>query len=222
MQDGSGVADQAPHLRADAERNRRRLLDAARVVFAEQGPDASVAEIRQRAGVGQGTVFRHFATKERLLAAIVLEGVEEMAAIGDTLLDADDPGEGLLEFMRTSARMDAEDRCLGEAMCLAARTDGEVRAAQARLIEIVGTLLRRAQDAGAVRSDVTAEDIIFLRTAACRATVEMREVAPELWRRYLDVIFDGLRPAAARPLSHDAPTLEQLDVLFPRPSESDA
>jgi AcrR family transcriptional regulator len=220
MQDQVALTDQAPHLRADAERNRRRLLDAARTVFAEQGPDASIAEIRQLAGVGQGTVFRHFATKERLLATVVVEKLEDVAAVGRELLDAADPGAALREFMRASTMMHAKDRCLSEAMCVSARSNSNVRAAQDQIMGVVGELLRKAQDAGAVRDDVTPVDVFILKAAASRATVELREVAPDMWRRYLDLIFDGLRPEAAHPLSHEPPTPAQLEVLFPRSATS--
>lgn len=108
-----------PHrLRADAARNRRSLLDAAREVFAEHGMEASIAEIAQRAGIGKGTVFRHFATKECLAAAIVSDRLDELAAIGRTLLDATDPGAALLEFMTAGVELQARDR----AFCQAATT----------------------------------------------------------------------------------------------------
>jgi AcrR family transcriptional regulator len=154
MGDAMATDSRTAPLRADAERNRRRLIDAAAEIFNERGIDASIAEIRERAGVGQGTVFRHFPTKEHLIAAV----------------------------------MRAPDAAI----------DG---------------LLRRAQADGSVRDDVAAEDILLLEGAASHAGSMLIDVAPELWRRYLDLIFDGMRPAGAHPLSHPAPTAEQFDQL---------
>ena len=91
--------DHARPLRADAARNRALLLAAAADEFAEHGLEASVADIARRAGVGKGTVFRHFPTKDDLIAAIVLDRIEDLRASGERLLTADDPGDALLEFL---------------------------------------------------------------------------------------------------------------------------
>nr|AAT45302.1 TetR-type regulator [Streptomyces tubercidicus] len=197
-------------LRADAAHNRRALLDAAAATFAEQGMDASIAQIAARAGIGKGTVFRHFATKEHLVAAILRDRLDELTAAGAALLDATDPESALLEFMTACVEIQARDRCFCEAGTGISHSDPEVRAAGARLFETASALTDRARHQGSVRDDITGVDILLLSRAAYEATAPMADVAPGLRRRYLSVIFDGLRPQAARPLPHPAPTSAQF------------
>ncbi|MGW4774630.1 TetR/AcrR family transcriptional regulator [Nocardia sp. NPDC004278] len=201
-------------LRADAAHNRRALLAAAAATFAEQGMDASIAQIAARAGVGKGTVFRHFATKQQLLAAILCDRLDELTAAGEALLGAADPESALLEFMTTSVEMQAGDRSFCQAATGIAVSDPEVRAATARLFEAAEALTDQARRQGTVRDDITGEDIMLLPGAAYQAAAPLRDVAPDLWRRYLGVIFDGLRPDAARPLPHPAPTSAQFTTAM--------
>jgi AcrR family transcriptional regulator len=212
---GLGLAmaldSQARPLRADAERNRRRLLDAAAVVFAEQGLDASVSEIARRAGVGQGTVFRRFPSKEHLIAAIVADRFGELIATGEALLEEEDAGEALRTFLRAGSEMQAKDRGFFEGVGGLALDDEGVLARREALIEIVARLVSRAQAAGAVRDDVTAADVLLLQGAVCQAAAPMEPVAPDLWRRYVDLVLDALRPEGAHPLSHPAPTPQQFE-----------
>lgn len=198
------VSDMRP-LRVDAERNLRRLLDAAAHAFAEHGLSASIDEIAKRAGVGKGTVFRRFPTKEHLIAAILSERLEDARGLAEGLLDATDAGEALHEFMEAGARLQAEDRGFFEAVAQAELTEEEVLEGKRRLIEATSALLRRAQEQGAVREDVTAEDVFMLTCGSVQSAAPFHAEAPELWRRYLDLSFDGLRAAAAHPLSHPAP-----------------
>ncbi len=103
-------------LRADAERNRRRLLDAAEALFRERGLDVGVAEIAERAGVGRGTLFRNFPSKEDLIAAIVVERMHEATAYTRTMLDAPDAGEALFGFLEEMVGRQQLDRCLFDAV----------------------------------------------------------------------------------------------------------
>lgn len=180
-------------LRADAARNRRLLLDAAAAAFAERGMDASIAEIAQRAGVGKGTVFRHFATKEELLAAIALDRFDELIAVASDLLDAEDPGAAVLEFMTTGATMHAHDRTFSQVSVRTFLKDPSVRAASDRLGRLVDQLVERAQQEGQIRGDITGRDVRAFMSAACQAAEPYRAVEPDLWRRYLGVVFDGMR-----------------------------
>src|SRR5437764_14912993 len=111
---GMTPADRA--LRADAERNRRRLLDAAHELFRERGLDVGVAEIAQRAGVGRGTLFRNFPTKQDLIAAIVIDRMTEATEYGRTLVDAADPEEALFGFLEDMVGRQQVDRGLFEAV----------------------------------------------------------------------------------------------------------
>jgi AcrR family transcriptional regulator len=167
-------------LRADAQRNLDRLLEAAGECFAEQGVDVSIDEIARRAGVGHGTVFRRFPTKEALLAAILAGHMLQLANAAEASYAEPDAGEAFDRFVRMVADAYARNRMLVDAM-----TRCEVTPEVDALVEAVGRLLRRAQDAGAVRTDVTAEDVFGLIPAASS---------------YPDIVLDGLRaPHDARP-----------------------
>jgi AcrR family transcriptional regulator len=190
-------------LRADAARNRRQLLAAAADEFAERGLDASVADIARRAGVGKGTVFRHFATKDDLLAAIVIDRIDELAAVGEQLLEAADPGVALLEFLGVAAhqRQQRDLSFLQEVGDL----NADVTRARERMFRMVQGLVDRAREYGAVRRDVTGADVILLMCAPNYVTSYVPDASPDLWRRYLAIIFDGLRPEGAHPLPHPPP-----------------
>ncbi|WP_326561162.1 TetR/AcrR family transcriptional regulator [Micromonospora sp. NBC_01796] len=191
-------------LRADAVRNRQLLLAAAADEFAERGMDASVADIARRAGVGKGTVFRHFATKDDLIAAIVLDRIDELNTAGGRLLEAADPGTALLEFLTVAAhqRQQRDLSFLHEAGELSA----EVTRVRTRMYNTVQKLVDRAREHRAVRDDVTGTDIILLMCAPNYVTSYVPDAPPDLWRRYLAIIFDGLRPEGAHPLPHPPPS----------------
>ncbi len=190
-------------LRSDAARNRESLLRAAAEEFAERGLDASVADIAHRAGVGKGTVFRHFATKEDLIAAIVLDRVNALNAVGERLLEAADPGAALLEFLTVAAQQQQQRDLsfLQEADGLSAA----VVQARSRMFQTIHALADRARERGAVRADITGSDIILLMCAPGHVTSYVPDAPPGLWRRYLALIFDGLRPDGASPLPHPPP-----------------
>jgi AcrR family transcriptional regulator len=204
------LESEARPLRADAERNRRRLLDAAAVVFAERGLDASVAEIAKRAGVGQGTVFRRFPSKEHLVAAILADRIDELIASAQRQLEAGDPGEGLRTFLYDGAELQARDRGFFQGVASMSMDDEALHDKHTELIEATRGLVSRAQAAGAVRDDVTAEDVVLLWGAICQGAAPLDAVDPNLWRRYVDLVFDALRPEGAHALSHPAPTPEQF------------
>jgi AcrR family transcriptional regulator len=199
-------------LRADAERNRRRVIDAAQELFRERGLEVGVAEIAKRAGVGRGTLFRNFATKEALIAAIVTERMHDAAQQGERLLDAPDPGAALFGFLEEIAGAQQLDRALFEAVADTFLANPDIRAAHAEVVSTLGALLKRAQDAGAVRGDVGALDVLMLMKGACEAASAFSQVDPELARRHLDLVLGSLRvPAGEQPLRGRIPTLEDLD-----------
>jgi AcrR family transcriptional regulator len=203
-----------PTLRADAERNRRRLIDAAAELFSERGVEVTIAEIRERAGVGQGTVFRHFPTKEHLMAEVMRERMTSLAQLATAQLESSDPVEALRHFMASAAESKMVDQEIYRTICETNALPAEdERALRHELVGHVRLLLRRAQESGAIRPDVEAEDILLLETAARQAGEALGGVAPELWRRYLDIVIDGLRTEGAHPLSHPAPTDAQFDAV---------
>jgi AcrR family transcriptional regulator len=205
------VAGGERRLRVDAERNRRRLLDAAAEAFAAEGLEVSIEEIARRAEVGKGTVFRRFPTKEHLVAAVVSDRIDELVASCEGLLEADEPGVAVHEFLSACVRAQTRDRGLLEAVGGVALAEPAVRDAHAKLVEIAGELLARAQSAGAVRDDITPVDLVCLMGAVSYAAAPLVAATPEIWRRYVDVVFDGLRPQGAHPLSRKAPTKAQMD-----------
>ena len=190
-------------LRADAARNRSLLLAAAADEFAARGLDASVADIARRAGVGKGTVFRHFATKDDLLAAIVLDRIDALVATGERLLAEPDAGAALLEFLTVAAHQ-RQQRDLSFLQG-AGELNAAVVGARARMFATVHALVDRARDQGALRADVTGTDVILLMCAPNYVTGYVPDAPPDLWRRYLAIIFDGLRPEGARPLPQPPP-----------------
>ena len=192
-------------LRADAARNRRLLLAAAADEFAEHGLDASVADIARRAGVGKGTVFRHFAAKDDLIAAILIDRMEELSTLGEGLIESDHAGEALREFLTAAARQ-RQERDLSF-LAEASESMAQVTLARNRMLAALDRLVDRARNAGAVRDDITGTDVFLLMCAPNYVAGYVPNASPDLWRRYLAVIFDGLRPEGAHPLPADAPRL---------------
>ncbi|MDH6140322.1 AcrR family transcriptional regulator [Kitasatospora sp. GP30] len=194
-------------LRADAARNRDLLLAAAAAEFAEHGIDASIADIARRAGVGKGTVFRHFATKDHLLAAIVRSRLDVLATLGESLAGADDPEQALLEFLGVAIEQQQErDLSFLFAAAQTALAEPEVTRARERMFQAAYALVDRARAAGVLRADVTGPDVVLLMCAPGHVAEPLRAGSPELWRRYLGIIFDGLRPEGAHPLPQPPPT----------------
>lgn len=202
-------------LRADAERNRRRLLDAAETLFRERGLDVGVAEIAERAGVGRGTLFRNFASKEDLIAAIVVERMREAVEEARALVETGDPGEALFEFLWSMAGRQQLDRGLFEAVGDAWLVNDGIRAAQAEVVGVLGELLGRAQETGAVRGDVGAMDVLIMFKGVCEGACAFAHVDSDIVRRQLDLLRAALRPdPASQPLRGRAPTIEDVDRAF--------
>ena len=177
--------------RADARRNHAKVLEAARHEFSKRGLDAQMDEIARRAGVGVGTVYRHFPTKEDLLQALADERFQGLADAATAALAAEDAWDGFVEFMTFSARTMADDRSLAQAMgehpglCASA-------AERSRLGELTAELVARVQAEGRLRADIVAEDIPALVCGIGRA-VDAGSGEPTMpWDRYLKIILAGL------------------------------
>jgi AcrR family transcriptional regulator len=209
---------QARHLRADAERNRRRLLAAAKAVFSEQGLEVGVAEIASRAGVGRGTLFRNFASKRELIAAIVSETMREATDRGRALLEAPDPGAALFEFMEELVQRQQTDRALVEAVADTFLANPEIAEAYAEFVGVLEQVVVRAQGAGAVRADIGALDVVMLIKGACETASAFHYVNPEMAVRQLDLVCAALSTnPAAQPLRGRPPTLEDFEQAIPQP-----
>jgi AcrR family transcriptional regulator len=187
-------ADPARPLRRDAERNRQRILKAASEVFTERGLDVTLDEVARQAGVGVGTVYRRFRTKEDLVEALFVDRIEEVAALAEEAAKAPDPWSGLACFMEQAATKLAGDLGLRQLMMFATYGGDKIWYARQRNAPLVTRLVERAQAAGQLRSDLRPTDIPFLLFVLTEAAQFARQVSPEIWRRYLTLVLDGLRP----------------------------
>ena len=187
-------------LRADAERNRLRLLAAARTVLAEHGLEASAEEIARVAGVGVGTLYRRFPTKDDLVAAAMDELQERVVAEVARASEHPDPWEALRGALHALAAALHADQAFFDAV--------HPRLAELERLPSLGAALRdafrpvidRAHTAGVLRADVVCEDVPLLVVGTARLRPKRPDVDPAIWERYFAVLLDGLRPAAATPL----------------------
>jgi AcrR family transcriptional regulator len=186
-------------LRADARRNREAVINAAKELFAELGLDAQMPDVARRAKVGVGTVYRHFPTKDDLIAALVVERFERLAQKAAEGLEADDAWEGISGLIRFAAEIQADDRGLCEVM----GSRPEVMDAAARAVELpelCELLVKRAQRTGQLRRDLTWEDIPMI--ACGLGTITQATVGPAAgrWPRLVEIVLDGLRAPGSRKL----------------------
>jgi len=190
------MATPDPPLRADARRNRQRILDAARDAFAEAGRAVPLDDIAARAGVGPGTVYRHFPSKEALFQAVVTARVDDLVADARRRSTDTDPGAAFFGFLARLAAEGAAKRDTSDAIGV----PGPVRTA---LHDSLALLLQRAQAAGAVRPGVTASDLITILKGLFAAAHD--EPDPDRSARLLAVLTDGLRAPRAEPASTSEP-----------------
>ncbi|GAA2007652.1 TetR/AcrR family transcriptional regulator [Nakamurella flavida] len=176
-------------LRADAERNRRLILQVAAQVFAEKGLDAGFDEIARRAGVGAGTVYRRFPHRDQLIEALLADRLDELAGLAERAVENPDAWVGLVEFLDRSIGLQIEDRGLRESMEVSGRWSECSVDLKGRLVRALRLVLARAQEQGRVRPDVGITDLGVIATMV--SSVHDPE-QPELWRRYLAVFLDGL------------------------------
>jgi AcrR family transcriptional regulator len=186
-------------LRRDAAENRERLMRAAWEVFAELGPDAGVEDIARRAGVGMGTLYRRFPTKEALIQALHDDLIEWLFTGTRQTVAAAPEGRGLEAFLwHTGAVMSSHYGCLNE---LWRKAQPDFTGRRHELWAMVAQLLEQARQAGQVRDDLTLTDV-YLTVLSLRGLIEETvKQAPEAWRRHLSVVLAGFRPAA-QPLDH--------------------
>jgi AcrR family transcriptional regulator len=179
-------------LRSDARRNRVRVLEAARRCMARAGLDTQMEEIARRAGVGVGTVYRHFPTKDHLVEALANARFERLAELAREALVAPDPWDGFEGFMRESARIQSDDRALSEV--LTSRPETMSRAAEsADILSLVSQLMERGQQAGVIRPDAEPGDVPMMMCALA-GTYRNPHASPD---RYIGIVLDGLRAAGA-------------------------
>ncbi|WNM30375.1 helix-turn-helix domain-containing protein [Streptomyces sp. Li-HN-5-11] len=196
------MGEPPPVRRRDALRNRALLVATAREVFAEQGLDAPLDEIARRAGVGNATLYRHFPSRAALVDEVFRDALTETTAAGERARGAEDAWAGLAEYLRTVFAGLAADRGTNDLMTTGLEGVASLEAIHAHNRETAGGLLRRGQEQGTVRPDVTVEDLLFGLAALGRAVPALTTVDPDGWRRPLALFLDGLR---SRPAAPDLP-----------------
>ena len=185
--------------RADARRNREAVIAAARELFAEQGLDAQMPDIAKAAHVGVGTVYRHFRTKDELIAALADDRFERMAEKARKSLEAADPWESFCDFIRFSVAIQADDRGLCEVM--GSRPDLMGAAAEAAgLPDLAERLVKRAQRSGDLRRDLEWEDVPMIACSLGSVTQSTVGPAAGRWPRLIEIILDGLRVPGTKKL----------------------
>jgi AcrR family transcriptional regulator len=193
-----------PPLRADARRNREAIVAAAKKLFADAGLEAQMPDVAKAAKVGVGTVYRHFPTKDDLIAGLAGERFERLAEKAREGIQADDPWQGVCDFIRFAAEIQAEDRGLCEVMGSRPEVMGAAAAAVG-LDALCDKLVKRAQRSGELRKDLTWEDIPMIACGLGRVTSTTVGPATGRWPRLVEIVIDGLRAPGGsrlpRPLS---------------------
>ncbi len=181
-------------MRADALRNREKVLEAARAAFATEGQDAQMPDIAKRAGVGVGTVYRHFPTKEALVEALVRDHFSRIADIAEAVAASEgEPWDRLVMLAEICGERCASDRGLAAAVAGSREMLGVIAGQESRLRAATTRLLDDGRAAGQVRADATVEDVSMLMCSLANIA-DMENSRPDFsWRRYLEVAFDGMR-----------------------------
>jgi AcrR family transcriptional regulator len=201
-------------LRADAERNRRKLLDAAAELFARKGLSVGLDEIARHAGVGVGTAYRRFPDKEQLIKALFDDRLEQIAALAERCATRDDAYAGLVEFIEGNVRLQSADRGLKELILGSPHAMARAQAARGRIEPAVASLVARAQAAGEIRADVSHTDIALVQFMLTAISDITRNLDPEVWRRALRLVLDGLRTPDPGAMPGPPIPRESLDALI--------
>jgi AcrR family transcriptional regulator len=191
-----------PSLRKDAERNRQRILEAARELFAERGLEVTLNDIAHHAGVGVGTVYRRFPDKAKLIEALFEQRLQEIRALAEVARDDPDPWRALVRFHEQALEQQAADRGLTELILGAPAAPERLAKIRAQLRPLLADLVERARAAGQLRADCEPEDLPILSLMLSAVIDAGHQLAPDLWRRYLAIVLQGLRakPAPPEPL----------------------
>ncbi len=178
-------------MRSDAQRNHDLLVASARAVFAERGVDASLEEIARRAGVGIGTLYRHFATRDALIDALVDQRIGEVFAVGRDAVADPDPWHGFVFLLEGMLELQAKDRVLKDVLMEYAKGSAQFAAAREQLRTLFLEALERAHAQGTLRADFELSDLALLFQSF--GPLFDDAVPPEAWRRPLRWLLDGLR-----------------------------
>ncbi|MCB0874295.1 MAG: TetR/AcrR family transcriptional regulator [Thermoleophilia bacterium] len=203
-------------LRRDAARNRERILAAARELFAERGLGATLNEIARHAGVGVGTVYRRFPDKDALIDSLFDDHLDAWQALFQEGLADPDPWRAIVTVHERALELWANDRAMKEIVLGSPHASVRSTRQRARLHPLAAALIERAQAAGEVRADATTQDfgVALVMIGAVMDAAE--QVNPDVWRRYLRIVLQGLRPQGAdlEPLAIPAVAPEQMAELL--------
>jgi AcrR family transcriptional regulator len=202
-------------LRRDAERNRQRILDAARGLVAEVGLDISHDDVARAADVGVGTVYRRFPDKQKLIEELFDERVDQIIALVDAARQLDDPWQGLHAFLEGNLELQAGDQGLKELMLGNSRATDLAQRAERRIGLAVRELVARAHASGQLRPDVGVEDFPLVQMMVGAVMEDARHIDPTLWRRALALVLDGYRAdGRPTPLPGRTPAPEQIEQVL--------
>jgi AcrR family transcriptional regulator len=210
------VATPERHIRKDAERNRQRILAAARELFTTHGLGVTLNEIAHYTGVGVGTVYRHFPDREQLIEALFEERLRQIVDLLQEATEDPDPWRGLITFHERALALQAADRGLKELMLGSPGAPERLARVRARLRPLSADLVDRARATGDLRPDCTPEDLGIVHLMLSAVIDAGREVAPEAWRRYFSIVLQGLRadPTPPEPLTVPAVSPSKLDRVL--------
>ena len=205
-------------LRADAARNRAAIVAVARDVFAEHGLEAPLEAIAARAGVGIATLYRRFPTREKLVAAALVEKVGEYAEAARQAVGAADPWDGFAGFVVRICELQAGDRGLSDLLSMTLSADEQVEDLRRAANDLLITVIDRAKAAGALREDFVGEDLVLLLIATASVMHVTRADAPQAWRRFVALALDAFRSQASPPQTETTLTETTLtETTLPAP-----
>ncbi|MFF5009408.1 TetR/AcrR family transcriptional regulator [Streptomyces phaeochromogenes] len=225
MNDGSrsmGDKGGGRPLRRDAALNRERILRAAREIFGRRGLGVTLDDVAHEAGVGVGTVYRRFPTKEALVRALFEQDLELRQLSARKALAHPDPWQGFVDFLMEMTADLAENRGLNEVIMLGSHSSGPMETARGGMLPFLEALIHRAQESGDLRAEVTPSDIPVIQQMLSAAAQFTQGRRPEIWRRYIEILLDGLRRRPGNRALTEASlgneTVEELMGLTARPA----
>jgi len=203
-------------LRADAERNRRRILAAARELFATRGLGATLNDIAHHADVGVGTVYRRFPDKDQLIDQLFEQRLSELVEMIKSAIEDPDPWRGLVGFLERALELQASDRGAKELLFVAPGGLQRVARLRAQMLPLATMLVERGQASGQLRADIAPQDMPMLQLMLGTVIDCGRDLEPDLWRRFLAIVLQGLRanPGRPEPLAQPAPPPERIQAVL--------
>jgi AcrR family transcriptional regulator len=210
----TGIAGEQEGQRSHARRNHEALVVRAREVFAERGVDASLEEIARRAGVGIGTLYRHFATRDALVDAVFERRIGDFVAIAEKAAAEPDAWLAFVGFLEGTLELQAGDRLLKDVFLRSPPGAGRVESAREELRRRFAQVLERACEDGRLRAGFTLADLSLLFWSFAPLIDATSEIAPNAWRRHLHWLLDGLSTESATPQVEPSLSDEQLNAAI--------